>query len=85
MLTLKVHPGDYIAIGDNIFVQVYRTRGEGFAVAVDAPKELYVTRGDRYEQTAPTPESIRQSWAVHPPKLRQPERLAKANVILAEQ
>ena len=64
MLTLKVHSGDYIAIGDNIFVQVYRTRGEGFAVAVDAPKELYVTRGDRYEQTAPTPESIRQSWEI---------------------
>jgi len=38
MLTLKVHSGDYIAIGDNIFVQVYRTRGDGFAVAVDAPK-----------------------------------------------
>ncbi len=80
MLTLKLHSGDYIAIGDQIFVQVYRTKGEGFAVAVDAPKELFVTRGERYEQTAPTPESIRQSWAVHPPKLRCQERLAQANV-----
>ena len=80
MLTLKLHSGDYIAIGEDIFVQVYRTQGEGFAVAVDAPRELYVTRGERWEQSAPTPESIRKRWAVHPPKLRCEERLARAHV-----
>lgn len=83
MLTLKIHSGDYIAIGDNIFVQVYRTRGEGVSVSVDAPGELYVTRGERYEQNAALPESIRKSWEEHPPKLKKNERLVQAGIVPA--
>ena len=78
MLTLRLHSGDYIAIGDQIFVQVYRTQGEGVAVAVEAPRELYVTRGERYELTAATPESIRHRWAAHPPRLKSMDRVKQA-------
>ena len=68
MLTLRVESGDYVAIGDNIFVQVYQVKDSTFALSIDAPKEVPIVRGELHEKTAACPESIRQRWQQHPPR-----------------
>lgn len=68
MLTLRVNSGDYVAIGDNIFVQVYQVQGSTFALSIDAPKDVPIVRGELHEKTADCPQSIRQRWEHHPPK-----------------
>ncbi len=46
MLTLRLRSGEYIAIGDQIAVQVFRQNGSNFEVAVKAPREVPVCRGE---------------------------------------
>ncbi len=60
MLSLGRNPGEYIVIGDNIVVQVISMDGT-MRLAVEAPKELAVVRGEVYEQDHPTPACIRRS------------------------
>ena len=49
MLVLGRKPGEYIMIGDNIMVKVLKTE-DGLRLAIDAPKEISIIRGEIYEQ-----------------------------------
>jgi carbon storage regulator CsrA len=59
MLVLSVKEGEYIKIGDDITVRAWHN-GTAMRLAVDAPKELLIIRGEllerseeQHEKTAP--------------------------------
>ena len=50
MLCLQLKDGEYLTIGDDIAVQVFRGPGPQIRVAVCAPRELTVLRGEVRER-----------------------------------
>ena len=61
MLSVSLNSGEYITIGDNIVVQVFRT-GDSFRVAVEAPREMQIVRSEVLERTGECPECIQKAW-----------------------
>ena len=65
MLSLQLRSGDYLTIGDNVIVQVFRGTGAQIRVSIQAPKEISILRGEvREQQGSQRPEGL----LVHPPK-----------------
>lgn len=50
MLFLQLKSGEYLTIGENIAVQVFRDGSERIRVAVKAPREIPVLRGELRER-----------------------------------
>lgn len=50
MLRLRLKSGEYLTIGKDIAVQVFRRKGDCLEVAVEAPKDVIVLRGELYER-----------------------------------
>jgi carbon storage regulator len=50
MLVVGRKPGEYIIIGNNIKVQVVKTKDGDLRLAIDAPKDLEIWRGEVYEK-----------------------------------
>lgn len=50
MLFLQLNPGEYLTIGDDIAVQVFLDSGSRIRVAVNAPKEMTILRGEVRER-----------------------------------
>ena len=50
MLVLGRKPGEYIMIGDNIMVKVVKSENGDLRLAIDAPREVTITRGEVWEQ-----------------------------------
>ena len=50
MLVLGRNIGDTIVIGDNIYITIFETSpvGNKFKIAIDAPKEMKISRGEGY-------------------------------------
>ena len=59
MLVLGLFEGEYIMIGEDIIVQALHT-GNTMKLAIQAPKDVSVVRGDVYERSNPTPQCIRE-------------------------
>lgn len=57
MLSLQMKSGEYLTIGENIAVQVFQA-GSSFRVAVQAPREIPILRGEVLERTAERPEGL---------------------------
>ena len=51
MLSLQLKSGDYLTIGDDIAVQIFQQSGSAFSVAVKAPREIPILRGEVLERT----------------------------------
>lgn len=49
MLVLGRKPGEYIMIGDNIKVKVVKSENGDLRLAIDAPREITITRGEVWE------------------------------------
>lgn len=45
MLVLGMKPGEHVMIGDNIMVKVVRSERGDLRLAIDAPAEIKITRG----------------------------------------
>ena len=58
MLSLQLKSGEYITIGEEIAVQVFEQPGSSFRVAVKAPREIPVLRGEVHERTNLRPEGL---------------------------
>ncbi|MBR2131859.1 MAG: carbon storage regulator [Oscillospiraceae bacterium] len=54
MLSLSIKSGEYITIGDNIVIQVFR-EGPDARVEVKAPRELTILRSEVYERSGKKP------------------------------
>jgi len=50
MLKLSLTPGEYIQIGDNIVVQMYKSTDGRAYLAVQAPRSVPVVRGTLLEE-----------------------------------
>jgi len=48
MLVLGRKPGEYVMIGDNIMVKVVRSADGDLRLAIDAPREVNIMRGELY-------------------------------------
>jgi len=54
MLVIGTKPGDYVMINDNIKIKVFKSSKGDLRLAIDAPKETKITRGELYEQQLST-------------------------------
>lgn len=61
MLTLRLKSGEYLTIGDDIAIQVFRQAGDSVEVAVKAPREIPVLRGEVLERSGKRPAGLRDS------------------------
>lgn len=50
MLVLGRKPGEYVVIGENIKVKVVKSETGDLRLAIDAPKEIKITRGEVWEE-----------------------------------
>ena len=50
MLVLGRKPGEYIMIGNNIMVKVVKSENGDLRLAIEAPKEITITRGEVWEE-----------------------------------
>ena len=50
MLVLGRRPGEYVRIGKDIMVKVVRSEEGDLRLAIDAPKEINIVRGEIYEK-----------------------------------
>ena len=48
MLVLTRKPGEKIFIGDNVSLTVVEVKGDSVRIAVDAPREVKIYRGEIY-------------------------------------
>ena len=59
MLFLQLKPGEYLTIGEDIAVQVFHGPGTSIRVAVKAPKDIAILRGEVRERNGePRPEGL---------------------------
>lgn len=56
MLSLQLKSGEYLTIGDDIVVQVFE-QGGAIRVAVKAPRELPILRGEVHERDGQRPKT----------------------------
>ena len=52
MLALTRKPGERIVIGDNIVVTVVEIKGDNIRLAIDAPRQIKIYRGEIYDDIA---------------------------------
>ncbi len=48
MLALTRKPGQQIMIGDNILINIVDVQGDSVRIAIDAPREIKIYRGELY-------------------------------------
>jgi carbon storage regulator len=58
MLVLGRKPGEYVVIGDNITVKVVKSENGDLRLAIDAPKDVKITRGEVWEQDSKKEQAI---------------------------
>ncbi len=50
MLVLGRKPGEYVVIDDNIVVKVVKSDEGHLRLAIDAPRDIAIVRGELYEE-----------------------------------
>lgn len=70
MLSLQLKSGEYLTIGDDIAVQIFEQSGSAFRVAVKAPREVPILRGEVHERGADRPDGLRGSRPKSPSEYR---------------
>ncbi|MBH0230885.1 carbon storage regulator [Halobacillus yeomjeoni] len=50
MLVIGRKPGEYVMLNDDIMVKVVKSEEGHLRLAIDAPKEVSITRGELYEK-----------------------------------
>lgn len=80
MLSLSIKSGDYITIGRDIVVQIFR-EGPDARVEIKAPRELTILRGEVHERTGEKPEGL---LAKRPKSLSEQTRNTKRAERFAE-
>ena len=74
MLVLTRKPRQQIMLGDNIVINVVEVQGDNVRIAIDAPREVKIYRGEIYRAIQ---EENRQADAPVPTKLELPKMPAK--------
>ena len=64
MLSLGRNPGEYLVINGNIVIQVVSVEGD-LRLAIDAPKDISIVRGEIYEKGHPIPQCLKKLREKH--------------------
>ncbi|MBE7718481.1 carbon storage regulator [Lacrimispora indolis] len=59
MLSLGRNPGEYLVINGDIVIQVVSVDGD-LRLAIDAPKDISIVRGEIYEKRHPMPQCLKR-------------------------
>ncbi len=60
MLSMQMKSGDYVTIGNNVVVQVFKESGPQFRISIKAPREVPIVRGKVLEREGnKRPEGLR--------------------------
>ncbi len=60
MLSMQMKSGDYVTIGENVVVQVFKESGPQFRISIKAPREIPIVRGKVLERSGnQRPEGLR--------------------------
>ena len=59
MLSLGRNPGEYLVINEDIVIQVVSVDGD-LRLAIDAPKDISIVRGEIYEKRHPMPQCLKR-------------------------
>ena len=89
MLVLGRNIGDTIVINDNIYITLFETSptGNRFKIAIDAPADLKISRGEHYmngPERWPKIESMMAESLRRSKKAMRAQRAAKAALAAAE-
>ena len=63
MLSLGRNPGQYVVIDNKIIVQVLYVKGT-LRLAIEAPRDIEIERGEIYEQSHEIPEVIKRNTQI---------------------
>ena len=85
MLSLQLKSGDYLTIGDDIAVQVFEEPGSSFRVAVKAPKEIPILRGEVHERSGKRPDGLLSKRSKSPSERRYDAKHYDAFLLKREQ
>ena len=78
MLSLQLKSGDYLTIGEDVVLQVFKEAGSHFRVSVKAPREIPILRGAvREREGEARQEGLRESPAPSPSSRRHTARRAQ--------
>ena len=82
MLSLRLKSGDYLTIGENITIQVFKQTGSAISLEIQAPREIPVLRGAVHERSGERPDGLLEGRPKSLSRLRynakrQEERLEK--------
>ena len=70
MLSLQLKSGEYVTIGEDIAIQVFKQSGDAFHVAVKAPREIPILRGKVRERTERRPDGLHRKRPKSPSEQR---------------
>ena len=82
MLSLKLKSGEYLTIGKDITVQIFKQSGSAFCVTINAPKNVPILRGEVQERLGERPDSLLEKRPKSPSRRRHD---AKRHKMLSEQ
>jgi len=71
MLSLQLKSGEYLTIGEDIAVQVFKQSGSTFRVSIKAPKEVPILRGEVHERTEDRPDGLHSRRPKSPSERRR--------------
>ena len=77
MLSLQMKSGDYVTIGNQVVVQVFKESGPQFRVSIKAPREVPIVRGKVLERDG---EQRPEGLLDRKPNVRRPIRNAMRNI-----
>lgn len=55
MLVLGRKPGEYVMIGHDVKIQVIRSEDGNLRLAIEAPKDVPIVRGEIYDRKSASP------------------------------
>ena len=89
MLVLGRNIGETIVIDDNIYITIFETSttGNKFKIAIDAPKEMKISRAELYENDPerwPKIQAMKEESERRSKKAMRAQRAAKAALAAAE-
>lgn len=58
MLSLRLKSGEYLTIGENITLQVFKQAGSAVCVEIQAPREVPILRGAVHERSGERPDGL---------------------------
>jgi len=74
VLSLNLKSGEYLTIGEDIYIQFFKHSSTAFRASIHAPKNVTILRGEVYERTEARPEGLHEKPYKSPSERRYDKR-----------